>query len=269
MIEGVDFSAARPDPAGLAAAGKAFAVRYVAAYTNKFNLTLDESQQLASHGIWSVAVFERAANRALSGWQAGRDDAATADKAAQACGMPASRPIYFAVDFNPTSGQIPALSAYFQGLIDVLGVHRAGVYGGLGTIRAAATVGITWLWQTYAWSGGAWDPRCQLQQYKNAQPVAGGSVDLTRATVADYGQWMPNRLPNMSPLTQEPEVYRLVGTVDTERQYLVSGSKIILLNADTLDAFTAMGVIQNPGKPDDALQVQVDRAAAAIRSAVA
>jgi hypothetical protein len=44
-------------------------------------------------------------------------------------------------------------------------------------------------WQTYAWSHGHWDPRAQLQQYRNDQFIGGVSVDFDRAVAADFGQW--------------------------------------------------------------------------------
>ena len=281
-IEGVDYSESRPSPTGLAAAGIHFAVRYVGALNTKFNLTPAEAKSLADAGLWICVVFETQPNRALVGRQGGQDDAKKALAAATTCGMPDGRPIYFAVDFDPNASQIAAVKAYFQGIQDVLG-PRSGVYGGLGTIQAADSLGITWLWQTYAWSGHqdpatgkwvtTWHPKSVLQQYQNGVVIAGGTLDRTRAVANDYGQWIPGKLPvnPSSPLapSQEDKVYRLINTVDTKRLYLVSASKIILATPDVLDAFKAMGVIQNPGASDDALQIQVDRAAAAIRGAVA
>ena len=58
-------------------------------------------------------------------------------------------------------------------------------------------------WQTYAWSGGQWDNRAQIQQYRNDKLVGGVSVDFDRATSADFGQcwsWSAtSRSPNRTP----------------------------------------------------------------------
>ncbi len=48
---------------------------------------------------------------------------------------------------------------------------------------------ITWGWQTYAWSGGMWEPRAHIRQYHNSVNLAGASVDYNRSMQADFGQW--------------------------------------------------------------------------------
>ena len=85
-----------------------------------------------------------------------------------------------------------------RGIASVIGLERTGLYGGLKAIKAAfdAKV-IRWGFQTYAWSGGQWDTRAQLQQWSNGQ--WGGSVDFTRAVKAEYGQ-------NPVPTPVEPPI---------------------------------------------------------------
>jgi len=64
------------------------------------------------------------------------------------------------------------------------------MYAGYYPIKRAFDAGkIKWGWQTYAWSGGQWDARAQLQQYKNGVNVGGADCDYDRAMVSDYGQW--------------------------------------------------------------------------------
>ena len=59
---------------------------------------------------------------------------------------------------------------------------------------------IKWGWQTYAWSGGNWDKRAQLQQYSNDRTVGGVSVDYDRSTVDFFGQWTKTApVPTPSP----------------------------------------------------------------------
>jgi hypothetical protein len=67
--------------------------------------------------------------------------------------------------------------------------NRAGIK------RAFDAKKITYGWQSYAWSGGKWDTRAQLQQYKNDMVMNGVGLDYDRAMVADYGQWQIGRVP--------------------------------------------------------------------------
>jgi hypothetical protein len=190
-VEGVDYAWSRPDPAGLYAAGKRFASRYLSYDRTGKNLTLAEAEQLAAAGIAVVANWEWRAGDAKAGYDAGRKYAAEAVRQAAACGMPAGRPIYFSVDYDPAGDYAP-VSAYFQGIGSVLPLEQVGAYGGYDTIEhLLSTSLIRWAWQTYAWSGGRWHPGAHVQQYHNGIVLAGGDLDLNRAMVADFGQWTP------------------------------------------------------------------------------
>jgi glycoside hydrolase-like protein len=192
-IEGVDYAWSRPPPAGLAAAGKRFACRYLSnSFTGK-NLTASEATALTRAGVAVVSNWEWRAGDAKLGYSAGVSYARTALAQALACGMPPSRPIYFSVDWDATSTELRGpVTAYLQGVASVLGVARTGVYGSYDTVDWASRNGLArWLWQTYAWSGGRWHPAAQIQQYRNGVTVAGvADIDLDRAMVADYGQWL-------------------------------------------------------------------------------
>lgn len=189
ITEGVDYSFARPSPTGLAAAGKKFAVRYVGPGTDGKHLHADELAALRAAGLDVVANAEGSAG-GFTGATAGRDWATSADAACRALGMPADRPIYFSVDFDAGSADWPGIDAALRAAAAVIGAARVGVYGSYATVahcRAAGTA--AWFWQTYAWSNGLWQPWAHMQQYRNGVTIAGGDCDLTRATVADYGQW--------------------------------------------------------------------------------
>lgn len=195
-VEGVDYAWSRPDPAGLYAAGKRFASRYLSYDRTGKNLTLAEAEQLAAAGIAVVANWEWQTGDAKGGYDVGRKYAQEAVRQAAACGMPAGRPIYFSVDYDPT-GAYAVVAAYFRGIATVLPVEQIGAYGGYGTIDHLLDLGlIRWAWQTYAWSGGRWHPGAHVQQYHNGVLIAGGDLDLNRAVVADFGQWMPGQEPN-------------------------------------------------------------------------
>ena len=188
---GLDWSVAHPPrDAALMAAGVTFACRYLSHSPAK-NLKLLEADHLSSLGIDLVVVWETTANRANAGHDAGVADATSALNQANHLGMPDDRPIYFAIDFDATAHQLQhGITEYFQGVNEVLGVARTGVYGGLRQVGAMFDAGlVSYGWQTYAWSAGQWDPRAQIQQYRNNQTIGGVSVDFDRATTADFGQW--------------------------------------------------------------------------------
>src|SRR4051812_39940008 len=120
-VFGVDYAWGRPGTAALGRAGVKFVCRYLSHDTTGKNLTPSEARQLTSAGIWIVVVWESTAERALGGHAAGGADAKEARRQADAAGMPAGRPIYFAVDFDATSGQQAAINSYLDGAASVVG----------------------------------------------------------------------------------------------------------------------------------------------------
>lgn len=190
MIEGVDYSWSRPEPLRLAAAGKKFACRYLS-FTASKNLTAAEARRLHAAGIATVSNWEAAADGWRGGANAGRQHAAEAARLARECGAPPDRPIYFSIDSDASPAELAGpVTAYLRACADVVGREKVGVYGGIRTVRYALDHGLArWAWQTYAWSGGKWDSRAHIQQYRNGVTLAGANVDLNRATVPDYGQW--------------------------------------------------------------------------------
>lgn len=193
MAEGVDYAWSKPSASKLKDAGKVFACRYLSHDPSK-DLTLAEANALASAGIWSVVVWETTASRATGTFTAGAEDAKLALQLANALGMPAGRPIYFAVDVDVAGA---AVKTYFQGVTSILGAARTGVYGGIKPVTYLAQQGLaTWFWQTLAWSGGQWFTGNHIEQYAIEKTVAGvAGVDLNRSKQADYGQWMPGKGP--------------------------------------------------------------------------
>ncbi|MFC0039791.1 DUF1906 domain-containing protein [Actinomadura rayongensis] len=189
-VFGVDYAWGRPGVAALKKAGVDFVCRYFSHDSSGKNLTRAEAEQLCEGGFWLVAVWESTASRALQGRDAGAADAKEAERQAAACGMPDDRPIYFAVDFDASSGQQKKINAYLDGAASVLGTDRVGIYAGYGPVKRAFDAGkIAYGWQTYAWSGGKWDGRAQIQQYSNDHVINGVGLDYDRAVKADYGQW--------------------------------------------------------------------------------
>lgn len=184
-----------PPVADLRAAGVTFVCRYLSevnSLTQVKLLMLEEAKTLSQASIAIVSNYEWYANRALEGSASGVTDAQIAASQHAACGGPADKPIYFSVDFDATAIQIPAIIDYFKkGVASVIGLARTGAYGPYQVIKALFDAGaITWGWQTYAWSGGVWEPRAHIQQYQNGIMMAGISVDYNRSMKSDFGQWL-------------------------------------------------------------------------------
>jgi hypothetical protein len=198
---GVDYSWARPSPSGLKSAGYTFACRYLSDDTTGKNLSKSEATALWNAGVDVVANWENSATAALDGYNQGVSDAKAAESQATADGIPAGRPIYFSVDFDATPGDQTAINSYFDGVVSVIGLARAGAYGGYYVIERLFNANkITWGWQTYAWSGGQWDSRAQVRQVQNGITAAGDSdcCDEDQAVAADFGQWHAAK-PNTPP----------------------------------------------------------------------
>jgi hypothetical protein len=199
MVEGVDYSYQRPDPKRLYNSGKRFACRYVSYDTTGKNITKTEAKALIAAGVAPVTNWENSLHDMLGGYSVGVQHAQEANRLHLAASGPADRPIYFGVDFDASPAQLVTCFEYVRGAASVIGWGRVGVYGGIKTMAYMADRGVRWLWQTYAWSYGAWDPRAQLQQYNNTEPVAGQLLDLCRSTAADYGQWTISMPPDDTP----------------------------------------------------------------------
>jgi hypothetical protein len=154
-----------------------------------------------SAGVTVVLISETTGQRSLGGRAAGIVDARIAAHQADVLGAPGDTAIYFAEDdFDVTAQQVAQVVAYMLGVKSVLG-SRTGFYGGIRPLAAVAQAGAaSYLWQTYAWSGGRWDPRAALEQYLNGQLLAGTGVDLDRAVNA-FGGWAP---PAPRPVVHPP-----------------------------------------------------------------
>src|SRR5258708_1270848 len=193
---------------------KAAKVEFVCRYTGYFSgyditrpsvpqgkvLTPGEARANNQAGISNVSNWEWYERRVLEGFNAGAWDAQEAFKIHSACGGPPNRPIYFSADLDCEGSQV---LDYFHGVASVLGLARTGAYGSYKVLKYLFDVGaIAWGWQTYAWSYGQWEPRCQLQQYQNKMYMSGFEVDYDRSTVNDYGQWGVQTMSTLDVLLQ-------------------------------------------------------------------
>jgi Rv2525c-like, glycoside hydrolase-like domain len=172
--------------------GVHFEARYIVPGNPK-SLTRAELATLQRYGTRVVAVWEDGAMDMLGGYQAGKWAAQRAQRGLTSLGIPGAA-IYFAADFAVSPQQQGAVNDYLRGAASVVGLRRTGLYGSYGAIKGAfdARV-IQYGWQTYAWSGGLWDPRAALRQYSVDQYRAGTVVDLNVAVHRDYGAVYPGR----------------------------------------------------------------------------
>lgn len=187
---GGDFGWASVSAASARSHGWKFAASYLSTDPSKdWNAALIASY--AKSAISRVFVWETYANRALGGCAAGTQDARSAWRLGAPFG---ARVLYFAVDFDETPAQGVTVASYFRCVDRVLGVSHVGAYGGYWSVSRLFNAHlITYGWQTYAWSGGLWDHRAQLEQYLN-----GSAYDYDRALSRDYGQ-TPYAAPTPKP----------------------------------------------------------------------
>lgn len=186
MIEGVDYSWARPGGARLHAEGKRFAVRYL--YPGGKGLGNAEIDDLRAHGIDIAVVYQEGTEEWQGGFAAGVRQARAALTQLARLNLDQGLPIYFTCDSEATGSWNTALvNEFVVGAASVLGKARTGIYGSFAVIESCAEADVCdWFWQTYAWSRRQLSRHANLYQYSNGE--WGGAVDFTRALTAEYGQ---------------------------------------------------------------------------------
>jgi hypothetical protein len=227
---GGDYAWGRPSIAAMKAAGWTFVSRYLsyesAASGSGKNLSAAEARTLLAGGIDVVSNWEWWGDWAhdySGGYARGAQHARDANTQHLNCGGPPGRPIYFSTDFDPTDAQLPTIADYYRGAASVLGLARVGAYGGYRTIKYLFDHGvIRYGWQTYAWSGGRWDPRAQVRQVRNGVLVGGVDCDLDTALVDDFGQWGGASAPDTTA-TQEDHMLRLGQTTGSGTIFVGNG----------------------------------------------
>lgn len=206
----IDYSSARPSPAGLVRAGIRGVGRYVGALGSiSKQLGATEAAALRAAGLDIFLLVEEAADSAMGGTAVGARHARSAVDMAHGLGAPPTTALYFAVDFDVTAAQWPTVASYLNGAASGAGAARVGIYGGRNAVLWARRDRVaSWFFQTYAWSDPDhdgitdWVPGNHIEQYHNGQTVPGtvGDVDLCRTDVDDYGQWRVKAGP--SPTTK-------------------------------------------------------------------
>lgn len=208
----IDYSAGVPSAAAVKAAGHLGAVRYVsgrrpgAEWMLGKPVTSSETQDFANQGLAIASVYQYGKD-ATADWKQGAVGAATHAPQAiayhQAAGGPTGRPIYVAIDDNPTRAQYdtlirPYLQA-FQAALQLAG-YQTGVYGNYNVIDWAIADGIGQYYWMHNWgSGGRIHPRTTLHQFRIDQDrIEGIGIDVNNVYAHDWGQWTPGQAPPQS-----------------------------------------------------------------------
>jgi hypothetical protein len=237
MGKGCDYAWERPSMSALRNAGITFACRYVSPDRTGKNLSAQEANALRGNGIDVVTNFEFAIFGPLNGYRQGQYDARLADSQHRQCGGPADRPIYFSLDWDVRTRDLPAVESYFDGVKSVLGYDRTGVYGGIfvcdhldGQRRAK------FVWQTYAWSYGHWTPSAHLRQIQNGVRIGGDDVDIDQSMSSDFGQW-GGHTPSGGEAPSVPVSWDINGPLDQATSYAVAignGLNDLIIQTDAI-----------------------------------
>lgn len=159
-------------------------------------ITKSEADTISEAGLQIISVFETTANRALVGRAAGLVDGASAIQVANDIGQPKGSTIYFAVDFDATAAQMPAVIEYIRGASEATPGYNTGVYGSAAVIKAIQESGTcSRYWQTYAWSYGEKVEGIHIYQYKDDITIHGINVDLDES-YGEEGGW--DTVPKLS-----------------------------------------------------------------------
>lgn len=178
----------------LAGLGYSFVCRYI--NPGKLQpLTVTESQALSDVGLYIISIWEEGSPIHPGYFNADRGgaDGSGSVSAAQYLGQPVGTPIYFAVDYDAASEDLPAIASYFSAVhsrVKAAG-YAVGVYGSGLVCQDLSQIGWvskTWLSQSRGFAGyDEWKDQADILQGVETQ-VLGLDVDLDTAN-GDAGGW--------------------------------------------------------------------------------
>jgi hypothetical protein len=231
----IDYSAAVPSAADIKAAGHLGAVRYVsgrrpgAEWMLGKPVTAPETQDFANHGLAVASVYQYGKD-ATADWKQGAAGVVTHAPQAiayhQAAGGPTGRPIYIAIDDNPTRAQYdnqirPYLQA-FQAALQTAG-YQTGVYGNYNVVDWAVADGLGQYFWMHNWgSSGRIHPRTTLHQVRiDKDRIGGVGIDINNVYAHDWGQWTPGQAPpapSTPPVTSAADNLNIQGVNVSQAQ---------------------------------------------------
>lgn len=209
---GLDYAGGHISGADLASNNVSFVCRYLSSGGSSLpykQLTADEFADLTANGIKVVFNWETTSDFMLQGFNQGVADAQQALNYIRALpGVPAGyQPVvYFSCDFDEAPSQDTPVEQYLQGAASVLGgMDYVGIYGAYYICtRAQAAVGVKYIWQTEAWSGGNITSAVNIMQRNGLgyMTVDGVQCDINEQHTDDIGAFVPNQpAPAPAPST--------------------------------------------------------------------
>ena len=217
----IDFSSGIPSPAAIKRAGHIGTIRYVsnkrpgAAWMTGKPVTLQEAAANAAAGLPTASVYQFG-RAETADWKQGAAGAAIHAPQAislhKAAGGPTHRPIYIAIDDNPTREHYTQfIRPYLQAFSKALSVagYQTGVYGNYNTIEWASQDGIGTFYWMHDWgSNGKIHPKTTIHQLPQSrqQTIENVIVDVNEVYASDWGQWTPG--------SKQPGIQDLSATLD-------------------------------------------------------
>ncbi|MDO5097338.1 MAG: DUF1906 domain-containing protein [Corynebacterium sp.] len=202
----IDYAAGVPSATAIRDAGHIGTVRYVSqrrpgteTWMVGKPVTIGETQAQARQGLKTASVYQFGKD-ASADWKQGAAGAAIHAPQAialhVAAGGPKGRPIYVAIDDNPSRQQYEQqIRPYLQAFNTALRSqgYSMGVYGNYNTIDWSIQDGLgSYFWQHDWGSNGRIHPRTTIHQKAGFTQVIGGvTVDVNNVYAQDWGQWTP------------------------------------------------------------------------------
>ncbi|WP_067652869.1 DUF1906 domain-containing protein [Nocardia harenae] len=198
----IDYSGGVPSAAAIAEAGHAGVIRYVsdrrpgAEWMAGKPLRSGEVAELRDAGLEIVSCYQFGKGPTADwrgGLAAGRQHAERGLELHREAGGPEDRPIYAAIDDNPTPVEFATMIApYLLGWNGVVGKGNTGIYANAPTIELARVAGLaTWFWQ-HDWGTpkGFTHPAAHLHQFEiDKRAIDGVGIDRNHILRPQYGQW--------------------------------------------------------------------------------
>lgn len=120
----------------------------------------------------------------------GKSDAIDAISLAKSLGQPEGTAIYFTVDYDANSADLPAILAYFKAVKTNLTGYKVGAYGSYTVLNYLHDNNAADYWfQTVAWSSGQHCSFLNIYQFQCDKTLGGVSVDYDNLEKADIGSW--------------------------------------------------------------------------------
>jgi len=206
----------------LKAKGITFICRYLVPASMAWKrLTKTEAEVMTAAGLDILSIFEKTANSAAGGRNAGLSDGSAALAEARTIGQPEGSAIYFAVDYDAQPKDYDTLEAYLKAAESEITGYKVGVYGSFAVCEEMFKRGIPHCWQTYAWSRGEKSSNANVYQYQNNASLSGIACDLDES-YGNEGFW--NLKPAVMTFDQALDIVALKAGIS--KAYWLSKSGI-------------------------------------------